>query len=359
MLANAEGVCQAITATLPAAWNLVEVNYAATNFGSYSAAASPSIASFFLKPHKPDSANRVLESLPVAPSVARLQPGQTHGEGPSAGKSTSCRQASTADPSRLDDQHIPSLSQPAEVAHSEQHGRERHDSTSVEAHVDSGPPLRSSEADILRQPGPDGQVFGGAAATGQPANCQLPVHSSSSCSILPGFAKQQHLSIKRKCPGEASIRESDSEILESSMKPSLPSSQHCNDLHSNYVPEEHEASGLSHTDSRHNKDCHSPKSVSLQMLDSQSALQPCRCRRHLDAEAVQPATNCCDGWTHADVQQQRSILRDIELQRLTRLAGTQSNSEHAKGSQVGNQKRIKQTTLSVAKFFKPANIQQQ
>ena len=82
MLANAEGLCQAITATLPASWNLVELSYAATNFGSYAAAASPSIATFFTK--APASSRQAaahhLAALPAHLDDMGPQPGM--GESP-------------------------------------------------------------------------------------------------------------------------------------------------------------------------------------------------------------------------------------------------------------------------------------
>lgn len=344
MLANAEGVCQAITATLPAAWNLVEVSYAATNFGSYSAAASPSIASFFMKP-KSHSSKPVVESMPSVPASSRLASSQQGSEANLA-----------ADSSRLGDQCNQSLLEPTDGLSLQLQAQEEHSSRSLAADAD-----RSVDGDVLGGSRPDGQASTAApSATVQSAHCHH--HSINSCAILPDSSQEQQVGLKRKCPDEANTVCSNTETLRPSMDPVLPFGRHTGDHHCCTVHQQDEAPALCHSDARHNTH-HSVSmhSASSQRPDEQIALQPCMCNAsgHWHPAAPPPAESIADDWDNASVQEQRNILRDIELRRLARNSGTRSNPLHSSGSQAGSQKAKavpKQTTLAASKFFKSASL---
>lgn len=77
LVANAVKLSKNAAAILPATWNLVQVEFAATNFSTFSAAAAPSIHKFL---HRP-------ASLPAQPagSLVGIEPDQVlHAESPKA-----------------------------------------------------------------------------------------------------------------------------------------------------------------------------------------------------------------------------------------------------------------------------------
>ncbi|KAK9831624.1 hypothetical protein WJX74_003145 [Apatococcus lobatus] len=383
MLANAEGLCQAIAATLPAAWNLVELSYAATNFGSYAAAASPSIASFFTKAPASTKQDPLHCTAAVLPCPESTIAHPMMGGLPQHEALVHSRDKGHSRDAQID-QHAGQLGPDYKSVH-------QRSSKAAPAVGQESPAQAASFTGAQHRPrchhigaghdpesGP-GQEHGPtvpmAANTAQliptldSTQCSMPTCSSQPDTNV-STAQQQLAGTKRKVAESTSTSTNESALLASGLEQSFRASDVMQGLSRAHI-EPCSASSLS-----------LPKeSASLQQVDSPTtpyigvhrfaptngvdgppptASEECLHKEqgdqsaHPSVEALSAEARLCARLNQAAVEEQRKILRDIELRRLASLPGKHRGvlpSKALSKTKPSSSSFIQQTLLS-SKLFK-------
>ena len=347
MLANAEGICQAITSALPATWNLVELSYAATNFGSYAAAASPSIASFFTKaqgpatPHEP-SADPGLTACNAGPSFSKAD--ARHGP-----QAQSLSNASLQGPDR---QQPAAPAQPA--------GGQNLDSANAFA-------LSNAASDKMRDVSvcwsPSSCLSRGSqtmAASAEVPQPEKQVRSAGSRDKTTHEQLQAHAGCKRKA------EEGSPDISYESVGPSACSALQSSTAHARCQLEgSHDCAKL--PDPIRSSAVHdgvlpfAEHSRTFPAIGVQQTIpHPQQLPHAVTANAPVGSTEAMampvsESWSHAQLEEQRSILRDIELRKLAGLPSKKAASltkSKVQRPQHGIPQRSQQTLLSSKLFQK-------
>ena len=353
MLANAEGLCQAITGTLPAAWNLVELSYAASNFGNYAAAASPSIASFFTKAHASSKQNLMHRT---AAGLARTESGYaqsdtgglSHNEVQLLDAGQHCQQSP-------DDQQGCQLRpdgtfKPFPAAKSEPAGSLWQDSAALAASmvgaahrsgnpVASGGLSRTTSCAAGHLTGNTGPVGLGAAPPHPGLGLHGSVASSSSQPSMDVSRAQQQLSgSKRKALEttgssmhvQAALASEEMQAPPAVSAPSGPSadaifSGSCSSSHLSLPDKINLQCAIVHpmadSSSQHCDCADGGKGPAPRVSKECSAKEHGDISLQQSAESIAAEARLCTRLNQAAVEEQRRILRDIELRRLAGLPG--------------------------------------
>ena len=363
MLANAEGLCQAITGTLPTAWNLVELSYAATNFGNYAAAACPSIASFFTKAHASSKQNLMHHT---AAGLAHTQ--SRHAQSDMGGLSQNEAQLLEAgqhcqEPQdeqqgcqlRPDGALKPFPATKSEPASSLWQDSAALAASSIGAAQRSGNPVAAgglSQATGCAAGAQHGKTVPALTDTG--TCCPVAVNAalshpglgphgslaSSSSQANADFSKaQQHLSgSKRKALEttgnflhlQAALASEEVQAPPAVSAPSVPSadatfSGYCSPSHASLPGKANLPCGI--VQSVANSSSQRCDFAAGEKRPMPRVSEECSAQEHIDASLQQPAESIaaearlCARLNHAAVEEQRRILRDIELRRLAGLPG--------------------------------------
>ncbi len=350
MLANAEGICQAICATLPAAWNLVELSYAATSFGTYAAAASPSISSFFTKPHGPRVRHM---SSADCPGPATSDAGQLPSVEPCSadvlvlhdGCQAVVPRATEAQQSRT---YLPVIT--ASVASlPASHGAATH-------HILDP----ASSRCLASLPGEHSQMTTLMPQMTLPQNHVVEEQPVSNQRSTASEQLHQRTATKRKAheaacsvrePGNAVSSAAHARQLSSEPSPdSVPDSVEQDSCLNSPEPVDqgpdacHQS--LRHTDTPLPQEhCQSPVSNHL------TTRPPAEFEAFSGSGAhAESFTEMQNSWSHAQVQEQRRILRDIELRKLAKLPSKQAAILTSKKPQRVQHKGLQQTMLT-SKFL--------